>query len=462
MPKPRKRDYGDHVFYRDVRRTPPVIVAGQGIYLYDEDGVEYIDGCAGSLVANIGHGVEVVADALAAQAGRVAFTHLSRFTTQPLMRLADLVAGLTPAGLDRVYFVSGGSEAVESCFKFARTYFVERDGPGTAKHRIIARQHSFHGNTLGALAATGHRLRRQKYLPMLADFPHVPACYCYRCYYNLTYPACGVACARALEEAIGVHGAASLAAFIAEPVVGAAAGAVPPVPEYWPMVRDICDRHDLLLIADEVMTGFGRTGAHFAVDHYGVRPDILACAKGMSAGYAPLGAMVVKEELHRVLLEGSGRFTHGHTYGGNPLAAAAGVAVLEYYRQGRLVDNARVMGERLLAAIASLAGSPILGDVRGRGLLIGVELVADRATRRPFAAAAAVGERLAERCLAHGLVVYPGGGQADAGGDHVLIGPPLTITAAEIDELARRFGLGLADLEAELAAGGQGGREQGN
>lgn len=429
----------------------PLIVRAEGIYLYDDTGKRYIDGCSGSQVVNIGHGVEEIVRAIEAQARTVAFTHGSRFTTRPLIRLAEMVSELSPPGLERVYFVSGGSEAVEATIKFTRTYFIERDGPGTNKHNLIARWHGFHGNTLGALSATGHMPRRRKYAPMLVAFPHVPACYCYRCHYGKTHPSCGVACAEALEEMILAQGADTVAAFIAEPLVGAASGAVPPVDEYWPRVREICSKYDVLLIADEVMTGFGRTGADFAVNHWGVVPDIIACAKGMSAGYSPLGAMVVREELYDVLRRGSGRFTHGHTYGGNPLSAATGVAVLEYYRRHRLCDNSRLMGELMFKLAAPLADSPIVGDIRGRGLFMGVELVEEKATRRPFPAELAIGEKLTQKCMAHGLVVYPGSGHADGkAGDHVLIGPPLTVTADEVAELVRCLAAGLADLEVEL------------
>jgi adenosylmethionine-8-amino-7-oxononanoate aminotransferase len=431
----------------------PVITHGKGIYLYAADGREFMDGCSGSLVANIGHAVPEVVAAIEAQAAKVAFTHGSRFTTVPAMRLAQMVAELTPPGLDRVYLVSGGSEAVEACIKFARAYFIERDGHATAKHKIIARWHGFHGNTLGALSATGHIPRRQKYDPMLVDFPHIPACYCYRCHYRLAYPGCGVACAKALEETIIAHGRETVAAFIAEPLVGAASGAVPPVDPYWPLVREICDRHDVLLIADEVMTGFGRTGAHFAVDHWQVVPDIIACAKGMSAGYSPLGAMVVKEELHETLRRGSGRFTHGHTYGANPLSAAAGVAALEYYLRHDLASNSRRLGELLFELMQPVAASPLVGEVRGRGLFMGVELVEHKRTRRPFPPGASIGERLTQKCMDHGLVVYPGSGHAGGNaGDHVLVGPPLNIAEPELRELVRRLAAGVRDLELELAA----------
>jgi len=446
-----KHRHGDHVFFRDVGKDMMVISRGQGIYLYDDEGREYIDGCAGSAVANIGHAVPEVVEAIAAQAGKVAFTHLSRFVTEPTMRLAHMVAELAPAGLGRVYLVSGGSEAVEAAIKFARTYYVERDGADSKKYQVIARWHGFHGNTLGALSVTGHIPRRRKYEPMLVDFPHIPACYCYRCHYGESYPACGVKCAHALDDMIRQCGAENVAAFIAEPLVGAASGAVPPVAEYWPLVRAICDQHDVLLIADEVMTGFGRTGRHFATEHWGVIPDIISCAKGMSAGYAPLGAFIVQERHHLALEKGSGRFIHGHTYGGNPLASATGVAVLEYYHRHKLVDNSREMGDLLFELMEPAAESPIVGDVRGLGLFMGVELVEDKASRRPFPAGVAIGEQLTRKCIQHGLVLYPGSGHADGkSGDHVLIAPPLTISAGEVAELVRRFRAGLADLEREL------------
>jgi len=446
--------YGDHVFYRDVKKQFGVIVRAKGIYLYDDEGKEYIDGCSGSMVSNIGQGVPEVVEAIAKQAATVSFTHGSRWTTAPLMKLAQMVCDLAPKGLSRLYLVSGGSEATESAIKFVRTYFIERDGPNTQKHKIIARWHGFHGNTLGALSITGHMPRRQKYSPMLVDFPHIPACYCYRCHYGLTHPGCGVACAKALEEMILECGPETVAAFIAEPFIGAASGAVPPVDEYWPMVRAICDKYDVLLIADEVMTGFGRTGADFAVNHWNVVPDIIACAKGMSAGYSPLGGIIVKENLHQALRDGTGKFTHGHTYGSNPLSAATGVAVLTYYLKHNLAENSRVMGERMFKAFEPLWDSPVVGDIRGRGLFCGVELVQDKKSRTPFPPELAIGEKLTQRLLKHGLVVYPGSGHADGrAGDHVLIGPPLVITSPEVDELARRLVAGVRDLEVDLQKG---------
>ena len=446
--------YGNHVFARDVKEEMDVIVRGKGIYLYDNHGKEYIDGCSGSQVANIGHAVEEVAEAIYQQAKTVEFTHLSRFITEPLMHAASLIVDLAPAGLNWVYFVSGGSEATESAMKLARTYYIERDGADTKKHQIIARWHGFHGNTLGALSATGHMPRRKKYESMLVDFAHIPACYCYHCFAGKTYPECGIACAKALEDEILKEGAENIAAFIAEPFVGAAAGAVPPVDEYWPMVREICTKYDILLIADEVMTGFGRTGKNFAVDHWDVIPDLIACAKGMSAGYSPLGAVLISDKVMDAIKRGSGKFTHGHTYGGNPLSAATAVAVLNYYNKHNLAENSRKMGALMFELMAPLKESTIVGDIRGRGLFCGIELVQDKAERKPFPPGANIGEKLTRKLMNHGLVVYPGSGHADGkSGDHVLIGPPLVITEAQVAEMVRRLAAGIKDMEEDARLG---------
>ncbi len=440
-------DEGNHIFFRNVRRTHPLVVRGEGVYLYDEAGNRYLDGCAGALVANIGHGVESVARAMYEQAQTVGFTHLSRFASRPILELGERVTGIAPEGLDRLYLVSGGSEATESCLKMARQYFLERDG-SSQKHVVIARWNAYHGNTLGALSMSGTIPRRRPYTPYLLDFPHINAPYCYRCPYEARPGRCGVPCAHELEDAINRVGAEYVSAFIAEPVVGAAAGALVPPAEYLPVIREICDRYDVLFIADEVMSGFGRTGAHFAVDHWNVVPDMMSLAKGMGSGYAPLGAVLAREGIWEAFWRGSGAFVHGHTYGGNPVACATGVAVFDYYREHGLVDNSARMGTLLMEALAPLGDNPIVGDVRGLGLMIGVELVADRATRAPFPGGPG---RMAERAtgilMDHGVVVYPGGGSVEGrAGDHFLIGPPLVIDEGEVRELAAAVVEGLGAL----------------
>lgn len=440
-----------HVFFRDVRKEHPVIVGGEGVYLFDDQGRRYLDGCSGALVANIGHGVEPVARAIYEQARKVAFTHLSRFSSLPIQRLAELIATISPPGLNRVYFVSGGSEATETALKLSRQYFLERD-KNSQKHLVISRWHCFHGNTLGALSMTGLVPRRKRYTPYLLNFPKINPPYCYRCPHGRTPPDCRVPCAYELEVMLKQVGPEYVAAFIAEPVVGAAAGALVPPPEYLPTVRQICDRYDILLIADEVMCGFGRTGRHFAVDHWGVVPDVITAAKGMAAGYAPLGAAIVHEKIWEVFRQGSGRFEHGHTYGGNPLACAAGAAVLEYYLEHDLVSHCRQLGELLLAELAPLKDNPVVGDVRGLGLMLGVELVQDRATRTPLPASRGMAEVATQFILKQGVVVYPGNGMVDGvAGDQFLIGPPLVINEAEVRQLAQGVIAGLDELARELA-----------
>ncbi|MCL6479210.1 MAG: aspartate aminotransferase family protein [Peptococcaceae bacterium] len=440
----------DNVFYRNVRKEYRVVERGKGIYLYDGDGKEYIDACSGSAVSNIGHGNTKVIAAMAAQAQKVAFTHLSRWTSEPLQKLADMVAEVAPGSLNKLYLVSGGSEATESALKMARQYYLERDG-ATGKYKVISRWKTFHGNTIGALSMTGDK-RRKKYTPLLLDFPKIAPPYCYRCAYGREPSACGMECAWELERVIKLVGAESVAAFIAEPVIGAALGAVAPPGEYFKIIRDICDRYDILFIADEVMTGFGRTGSMFAVEQFGVVPDLIAVAKGMSAGYIPLGGVIAKEEIFETFKKGSGAFVHGHTYGGNPLAAAVAVAVLEVIRDENLVENSRVMGRYLLDQLqAKLSGSPIIGDIRGLGLMQGVELVMDKAAKTPFDPQLNVAEKAANILMDHGVVVYPGTGGADGvGGDHFLLAPPLIINREQVDELVRRMAAAFAELEKSL------------
>lgn len=440
----------DNVFYRDLNWHYPKIVRGEGIYLYDEDGKDYIDGCSGSAVANLGHGNKEVAEAMKKQAETIAFTHLSRFTTDAIKNLADKVAALTPGDLNKCYFVSGGSESTETAIKMARAYFLERDGI-TSKFKIIARWNSFHGNTIGALSMTGHVARRRKYDPYLADFPHIVAPYCYRCPYDKTYPECGVKCAYALEEEILRQGPENVAGFIAEPVIGSAAPGVHPPKEYYSIIREICNKYDVLMIIDEVMAGFGRTGKNFGIDHYEVVPDMLTTAKGMSSGYSPLGATIVKDEIYEVFAGGSGKFVHGHTYGGNPLSCAVGCAVLDIIEREKLVENASIQGEYLMDKLQRLYDYPYVGDIRGKGLMIGIEFVKDKATKEPFDVKKDVKGLVTRKALDHGLVIYPGGGSVDGvKGDHFLLAPPINITQAEVDELFDRLDKAIKETCEEL------------
>jgi adenosylmethionine-8-amino-7-oxononanoate aminotransferase len=436
----------NHVFYPLPRKKYPLIVKAEGLCLWDSDGKRYIDGCSGALVSNIGHGVKEVNDAIAAQLAEVAFAHRFKFTNRPVQELARLIASLTPGDVNWATFMSGGSEATETAMKMAREYFIEKGKP--SKYKVVARWQSYHGNTLGALSMSGHAGRRRRYSPLLLDFPHVEPAYCYRCPWGKDVDSCSLECAAAVEQAVLREGPDNVAAVIIEPVVGSSLAAAVPRDGYLQAVRDICDRHDVLLIADEVMTGLGRTGAAFAVDHWGVVPDMVCLAKGASGGYAPLGAVAVRERVYAAFFSGSGRFAHGFTFGGNPLAAAAGCAVINYILANNLVDRARERGRYLLEKLRSLqAEYPAIGDVRGLGLMTGVEFVADRRTKQPFPTSDGLTDKVVNTALGHGLMLYGAGACADGtAGDAVMIAPPLTVTEAEIDEIVGLFGQTLAQV----------------
>lgn len=439
------------VFHRSPAKTYPKAVRGEGVYIYDSDGKRYLDGSAGALVVNIGHGVRRIADVMAEQCRTLAFAHGSQFTTEPLERLAALVADMAPGDLDHVYFTSGGSEATETALKLARQYHLERGK--SRKYKVIARWNSYHGNTMGALSMSGNVARRRAYTPLLLDFPHIAPAHCYRCPFASSHPDCDLMCAGALETEILRQGAENISAFIAEPVVGATMGAVSAPPGYFQRIREICDRHDVLFIADEVMCGCGRTGKDFAIQHWGVTPDILVTAKGMSSGYAPLAATIVKKEIHETFQKGSGRFIHGHTYGGSTLSCATGVAVLELMREWKLPEKAAEQGEYMRAKMEGLYKYGFVGDVRGKGLMLAMELVKDRKTKEPFPAELKLNEKIASAAFAKGLITYPGGGSADGvRGDHILLGPPLVITRAEIDELVALLDQALSQVEREALA----------
>ncbi len=436
-PSVRPDPAGDrHVFHSALRKQFPVISHGEGCWLYDTDGKRYLDACGGAMVVNIGHGVPGVARVMQEQAGRVAFAHRGQFSNAPLQRLTALVAGMAPDGLDVMFPASGGSEAVETAIKLAHKYHCDRGHPG--KHRVVARWQSYHGNTLGALSATGMSGRRAPYPSLLLDFPHIVPMQCYRCPFGSTHPECGLRCADDLERVIRQEGAHTISAFIAEPLVAAAGGASVPPPGYFERIREICDRHDVLFISDEVVCGFGRTGRPFAIQHWNVGPDMIVVAKGMSSGYAPLAGVVVKRSIMDTIREASGLFSHGYTYGGNPLGAAVGVFVLEYLRDNKLIERSAEMGEYLQARLATLRAHPSVGDVRGLGLLAGIEFVRDRATKAPFDPAIAYGLAVVQEATRRGLLVYPGSGTVDGvAGDHILLAPPFIITSEEIDTAVR-------------------------
>jgi adenosylmethionine-8-amino-7-oxononanoate aminotransferase len=436
----------NHVFTLDPTRVYPTLVRGEGVYVYDEDGRQYLDAIAGIGVVGIGYGRQRVADAMAAQALKLPYVASNIFGNELANRLADQIARLTPGDLTSIHFTSGGSEAVEVAIKIGRQYCYERGRE--SKHLVVARWTSYHGATLGALSATGHVGRRKKFAPLLLDWPHIPPAYCYRCPYDQSYPGCGLPCARALELTIQEVGPERVMAFIAEPVVGAAGGAIVPPPEYWPLVRDLCTRYDVLLIADEVLTGFGRTGRHFAVDHWQVVPDMMTMAKGISSGYAPLGAVAVSERIRALFEEKLAPFDHIFTFAANPIAAAAASAALAIWEEEDLTRQAAEVGDYLLCQLAALQEHPIIGDVRGLGLMAALEFVQDRATREPFPAEKQVARLVGKVALQNGLVTYPGTGMADGRrGDVISLFPPLIFSRQHVDELVDKLDATLTQVE---------------
>lgn len=440
----------DNMFYRAVSKKLLEVDRGEGIYLYDTVGNKYIDACSGAAVSNLGHAHPVIVEAITEQAKKVAFSHLSRWTSRPIQELADLVGELAPGSLNKLYLVSGGSEATESALKMARQYYVERDGQ-SSKYRIISRWKSFHGNTIGALSMTGDK-RRKKYTPLLLNFPHIAPAYCYRCPFGKCQETCQVDCALDLERALKMEGPEYVAAFIAEPVGGAACGAIVPHKDYFKIIRQICDHYDILFIDDEVMAGFGRTGSMFSIDDFGVVPDMICAAKGMSAGYSPLGAVIAKEEIFEAFKRGSGIFVHGHTYGGNPLSGAVALAVVKTLVADNIVENVRTVGAYLLARLQEqLLPFSFVGDVRGKGLMLGVEIVKDKETKEPYPVKLGMAEKLTVTLVKHGVIVYPGTGNADGeNGDQFLLAPPLILTKDQADELVAAMVAGFTEFEKNL------------
>lgn len=443
------------VFPRNFLKAYPEAVRGEGCFVFTADGRRYLDASGGAAVVTIGHGVEEVARAMAEQAGRLAYVHSSQFHTAITEKLAQRILALAPAGMrvgGRVFFTSGGSEATESAIKLARQYWLER---GEKKRvRVISRRQSYHGATLGALSVSGNTRRREPFAPMVSEWGHVAECYCYRCPLGLKYPECNVDCADELERALLRDGSVDVAAFIFEPVSGATLGAVAPPDGYVQRIADICKRHGILLIADEVMTGMGRTGKAFAVEHWGVAPDMILVGKGIASGYAPLGAVIAAGHVVEAISGGSGSFLHGFTYNGHPVATAAGNAVLDYIERENLFARVEPMGCQLRAMLEPLRRFSVVGDIRGMGLLCGIELVRDAKTREPYPADARIAQRIQEDALDAGVMTYPIQGCVDGErGDHILIAPPFTITSGMIQMLAAGLERAISDLENSRFAG---------
>ena len=439
-----------YIFPRHSKARYPVACAGEGAYLIDQDGRRYLDASGGAAVSCLGHGHPAVTGAIKRQVERLAFAHSAFFTTETSEALAEHLITRAPEGLARVYFVSGGSEANETALKLARQYHLERGEP--QRHRFIARQQSYHGNTLGALSVGGNAARRAPFDPLLMPASHIAPCYAYRHQGpDETVEDYGLRVADELEAEIQRLGPATVAGFIAETVVGATAGVVPPVPGYFKRIREICDRHGVLLILDEVMCGMGRTGSLHACEQDGIVPDILTCAKGLGGGYQPIGAVLVAGHVYDAIAEGSGAFQHGFTYIGHATACAAALAVQQTIETDDLLANVRRQGAALRDALAERFGNHHhVGDIRGRGLFIGLELVADRASKAPFDPALRINAKIKTRAMAEGLVCYPGGGTADGQrGDHVLLAPPFILEDAQVTELVDKLGRSVDGVLAE-------------
>ena len=423
-----------HIFPRHCHANPPTASHGEGCFLIDTAGKRYFDGSGGAAVSCLGHSNDRVRQAVKDQVDQLAFAHTGFFTSDPAEQLADLLIAHAPGDIDRVYLVSGGSEATESAIKLARQYFTERGEP--QRRHLIARRQSYHGNTLGALSAGGNAWRRAQFAPLLIEVSHIAPCYDYVERAEDESPEdYGLRAAQELEDEILRLGPDTVMGFMAEPVVGATMGAVPAAPGYFRRIREICDRYGVLLILDEVMCGMGRTGHLFACEAEGVDPDILCIAKGLGAGYQPIGAMLCTRAIYDTIANGSGFFQHGHTYLGHPVAAAAGLAVLRELLDNDLVAQVRARGTYLEQQLrARFAQHPHVGDIRGRGLFWGMEFIADRGTKTPFDPALGLAGKLKKAAFAEGLICYPMAGTRDGRlGDHLLLAPPFIASEDELD-----------------------------
>jgi len=426
----------------------PLVVRGEGVYLYDADGKQYLDGSGGAAISCLGHGHRVVIDAIKDQAEKLAFAHTMFFTNQPQEDLAVKLVERFGRDDARIYFLSGGSEANETAMKLARQYWLSQGKD--QKHLVISRRQSYHGNTLGALSASGNPARRKVYGPLLHDWPMISPCYEYRHRRahesELEY---GERVASTLEEAILVAGSENVSAFIVEPIVGATLGAVPAVKGYFQAIRKICDRHEVLLIMDEVMAGCGRTGTYFAFEQEGITPDIVTLAKGLGGGYQPIGAVIAQGFIHRGIVEAFGSFAHGHSYVGHATVAAAGLAVMQVLEDESLLDSVKNTGSLLRNRLRDVfAEHPHVGDIRGRGLLIGIELVEDRETRIGIHKDIGVPAAIRSAAMENGLICYPGGGTVDGiDGAHILLAPPFIYQPQHVDELVSKLEKVLATVD---------------
>ncbi len=444
-----------HIFGRHTKGQLPIVAAGNGVWLIDDKGKKYLDGCGGAAISSLGHSNANVLEAAKAQLDEIAFAHTGFFTSRAAELLADKLVEMAPEGIERVYLVSGGSEALEAAIKLARQYFVEIGQP--QRSGIISRWQSYHGNTLGALAAGGNRWRRAQFEPLLAKaMHHIEPCHYWRWGQEgeseFDY---GQRVANQLEDKILELGSDRVAAFLAEPVVGATMGAVPAVVGYFKRIREICDNYGVLLILDEVMCGAGRTGTFFASEQEDIVPDMVCMAKGLGAGIQAIGAMLCSEKIYNAIRDGSGFFQHGHTYMGHPVAAATALAVINEIEQQGLLRNVQEMGQYLKDTLNARFGqNPFVGDIRGRGLFFGLELVLDKETKKPFDAALKLHKKIKTAAMDRGLMCYPFGGTVNGKtGDHILLAPPYIISTNEIDMLVDRLDLALCAALKQVGTG---------
>ncbi len=438
----------------DLDEDYPVIDYGKGVYLYDITGKRYLDASSGAVTANIGHGVQEITDAMLNQARKVSFVYRSQFSSIAAENLAKKIALSTPGDLNWSFFVNSGSEATETAMKIAIQYWQEKGRP--RKTKILSRWVSYHGITLGALSMSGHPGRRSRFVPLLADSPVISPPYCYRCPFNKQPNTCEYECAKELDLAISRVGPESVAAFIAEPIVGAAGGAITPPKDYYKIIKEICEKHEILFIADEVMTGFGRTGTMLACEHWDIIPDIVSLGKGMGAGYAPIAATLVSERVMAPIQNGTKIIMSGHTLSANPQSSAVALAVMDYLEKQNILTEVEPKGTYLLNLLGKLKNKfSFIGDIRGKGLLIGVEFVGNPKTKQSFPRELKVTERIIKVAKDQGLLLYPAAAGLDGtSGEAIIISPPLTITIREIEELVKLFSSALNKIAEELAIQG--------
>jgi hypothetical protein len=433
------------LFPRSFRKDLPIAVRGEGSWIFTADGRRLLDASGQAAVVSIGHGVAEIGRAMAEQASQIAFAHTTQFHSASAEKLAERLLALAPPNFHdggRVYFTSGGSEATETAIKLARQYWLECGDAN--RFRVVSRRQSYHGSTLGAMSVSGNVGRRAPYQPLLAEWGHIAPCFCYHCPFELKFPECGLACANDLETLLQPSDA-NVAAFIFEPVVGATLGAAAPPDGYVARIAEICSRHNILLIADEIMSGMGRTGKPFAVQHWNVEPDMILVGKGIASGYAPLGAVLMSRQIAEAFERGTGTFHHGFTYQAHPVAAATGNAVLDFIESQKLFERVSPAARQLRLHLAQLESHPHVGEIRGLGLLVGIELVKNKSTREPFPREENIAEKIRQAALAENVLTYPSQGCVDGiRGDHVLLAPPFVLTQAESEIIARALEAALA------------------